>query len=167
MIGAASVGAFYHGFEPATNTFNGLQKLGTFLKSFQNGFDFKIENLPFEDAVLTGNYDIALTSPPYYDTEIYSDEESNSCNRYKSFEEWKNKFYFVMIEKARSHCRQIVLNVGSRQYDLKSPLFSKYNAREIKTKLSGKGGLGRDESGKEGFFVIQGAVPHGSADGRR
>lgn len=156
MIGAASVGAFYHGFEPASKTFIGLQALGRFLKSFNNGFDYHIECLPFEEANLSTQYDIALTSPPYYDTEIYSTEETNSCNRYKTFSEWKESFYFAMINKAKRHCKSVVLNVGSRQYDLKSPLFVKYNAQEIDSPLSGKGGLGRNDTGKEGFFLIQG-----------
>lgn len=156
MIGAASVGSFYHGFEPATKTYNGLMELGNFLKSFKNGFDFKIENIPFEDAVLTDNYDFALTSPPYYDTEIYSDEQTNSCNRYKTFEQWCDSFYLPMIEKTIRHTKNFVLNVGNRVYDLKTILMAHYlNTKEISSKLSGKGGLGRDISGKESFFLVK------------
>ncbi|MDY7038339.1 MAG: hypothetical protein SV375_19540 [Thermodesulfobacteriota bacterium] len=155
MIGAASVGSFYHGFEPSTRTYCGLIQLGTFLKTFDNGFDFHIENIPFEDAELSKHYDFALTSPPYYDTEIYSEEETNSCNRYKNYSEWESRFYLPMVNKVLSYAKTFILNVGSRQYDLKTPIVSKFGAKEITSKLSGKGGLGRKSSGKEGFFLIQ------------
>lgn len=158
MIGAASIGSFYHGFEPSTRTYRGLVQLGNFLKTFRNGFDFRIENIPFEDAELSKHYDFALTSPPYYDTEIYSDEETNSCNRYKDYSEWETGFYLPMIKNVISHTKLFILNVGSRQYDLKTPIVSIFGAKEITSKLSGKGGLGRKSSGKEGFFLIQGAI---------
>ena len=32
--------------------------------------------------------------------EIYSDEETNSCNRYKDFDSWCSGFYIPMVEKA-------------------------------------------------------------------
>jgi len=156
MIGVASIGGFYHGFEPSTKTYEGLLRLGEFLKLFNTGFEFIIENIPFEESILTRKYDIALTSPPYYDTEIYSKEETNSCNRYKSFHEWCNGFYFPMIEKAFKHSDNFILNVGSRKYDLKSQLFNLYpNTREVSSKLSGKAGLGREEDGKEAFYLIK------------
>jgi hypothetical protein len=156
MIGAASVDSFYHGFEPSTKTYNGLIELGLFLKSFKNGFDFRIENKPFEDAVLVDSYDLALTSPPYYDTEIYSDESTQSCNRYKTFTEWCNGFYLPMIEKVLKHSGKFVLNVGSRGYDLKGVMMKLYPAaREVNSKLSGKGGLGREDSGKEAFYLLE------------
>jgi len=156
MIGAASIGSYYHGFEPSTKTYNGLINLGNFLKLFNNGFDFKIENIPFEDAILTNTYDFALTSPPYYDTEIYCDEPTNSCNKYNTFESWRDGFYLPMISKVMAHAKNFVINVGSRGYDLKSVLFHYYPATtELhKGRLSGKGGLGREDSGKEGFFVV-------------
>ena len=157
MIGAASVGAFYHGFEPSTKTYAGLLKLGEFLKSFETGFDFKIENLPFEDANLSGSYDFALTSPPYYDTEIYSDESTNSCNRYQTFEQWRDGFYLPMIRKTLDHTKAFVLNVGSRGYDLKGILTKNFaGVTETKSRLSGSGGLGRKDNGKESFYLVKG-----------
>jgi len=155
MIGAASIGSFYHGFEPATKTYNGLLELGNFLKMFKNGFDFKIENIPFEDCTLSEDYDFALTSPPYYDTEIYSDEKTNSCNRYETFKSWCDGFYIPMIEKTISHVEYFVLNVGSRGYDLKSILFENFkDVKEVNNKLSGGGGLGRTANGKETFYLV-------------
>jgi len=156
MIGAASIGAYYHGFEPSTKTYKGLIELGNFLKLFKNGFDFHIENIPFEDANISDFYDVALTSPPYYDTEIYSEEETNSCNRYKTFDSWCSGFFIPMIEKALSHSKVFIINVGSRKYDLKTILLSNFiNTKEIGSKLSGSGGLGKINEGKEAFYIIK------------
>lgn len=159
MIGAASIGAYYHGFEPSKQTYEGLIKLGNFLKSFQNGFNFKIENIPFEDSKLNDNYDFALTSPPYYDTEIYSDELTNSCNRYKTFEEWVIKFYIPMIQQTLKYSKYFVLNIGSRTYNLKKILLDNFTSiKEIESRLSGSGGLGRENDGKETFYLIKGGI---------
>jgi len=156
MIGAASVGAFYHGFEPSTKTYNGLLKLGEFLKLFKTGFDFKIECLPFEDADIKEKYDVALTSPPYYDTELYSAEETNSCNRYKDYNSWCNGFYIPMIKKVLQHVETFIINVGNRRYPLKQTLYDYFpKTQEIKSRLAGHGGLGKKEDGKESFFIVK------------
>jgi hypothetical protein len=155
MIGAASVGAFYHGFEPSTKTHAGLVKLGEFLRLFNNGFDFIVDCIPFEDANISGQYDFSLTSPPYYDTEIYSNEDTNSCNRYKTYNEWINGFYLPMIRKTLNSATVFVLNVGSRTYDLKAIIYEHFlGVTELSGKLSGVSGLGRQRDGKESFYVI-------------
>jgi hypothetical protein len=61
-----------------------------------------------------------------------------------------------MIEKVLKHSGKFVLNVGSRGYDLKGVMMKLYPAaREVNSKLSGKGGLGREDSGKEAFYLLE------------
>ena len=48
-------------------------------------------------------FDVCLTSPPYYDLEIYSKEESQSTQKYKSYEAWLNGFIEPIIEYVCSH----------------------------------------------------------------
>ncbi len=78
MIGAASIGAYYEACEPCKKTYDGLLKLGSFLKNFDTGFDYKIHNIPFEDFNTNEKYDLSFTSPPYYDTEHYDNTETQS-----------------------------------------------------------------------------------------
>ena len=157
MIGAASVGATYHGFEPATKTYNGLCRLGEFLKTFNNGFRFTVERLPFEDAGELGDYDFAFTSPPYYDTEIYSHEATNSCNRYETFNSWCEMFYIPMVQKSLNAAPALVLNLGQRQYPLVDSLRNAgFCVTQIKSlSLSGASGLGRQTSGAEAFYEVR------------
>lgn len=155
MIGAASLGTFYHGFEPSTKTYEGLLKLGEFLKEFKNGFDYKIECLPFEDAKLTDKYDIAFTSPPYYDTELYSKEETNSCNRYKTFKDWCDGFYLPMVNKVLKHTPNFIINVGDRKYPLKTVLFDNFKVEEVLYFLNGGAGMGKKKEEEEAFYSIK------------
>jgi hypothetical protein len=159
MIGAAAVGGFYHGFDPSEQTCNGLSALGDWLKQFKTGFDYVIEKLPYEDSTVNETFDIALTSPPYYDTERYSDDEEQSFKRYRTYKEWVSGFFSPLIMKTMERLKDdgsFIINVGDRQYPLSRDLFSIWsNAIEIKSKLSGGGGLGREEDGKERFYLLR------------
>ena len=160
MIGAASIGAFYHGFEPSTRSYTGLLRLGEFLKSFRTGFDFRIENLPFEDCNLTDTYDISLTSPPYYDTEHYAEEATQARLRYQSFNDFVNGFYVPMVIIAASACTHgLVLNIGDRKYPLTQTIITEladtFTIEDFDgVSLSGAGGLGKENKKGESFIRI-------------
>ena len=123
-------------------------------------FKARVHNIPFEDSQLTPNfYDIALTSPPYYDSEKYSDEPSNSLNRYNSFQEWCIGFYIPLITKTMAALKPgavFILNIGSRMYPLNQVLLDtfqeQYPIKKLGNYLSGNG-----KSDKEGemFYEIR------------
>ncbi len=162
MIGASIVCNNYTCFDPATKTYNGLIKLYRWLNGFNNNFNASIYKLPFEDSKLKKeSFDFALTSPPYYNTEKYSDEETNSLNRYKTFENWTNGFYIPLIKKtmrALKHNCTFILNIGSRKYPLNQILLDNFSSIYEITKLHGKlsstNGLGKKGEG-ETFYAIK------------
>jgi 16S rRNA G966 N2-methylase RsmD len=90
MLGSICVdGVAYTGIEPCTKTFNGLVHMKDTL-SLKNVILYNniAENiLP----TLEQKYDLALTSPPYYNLEIYSDELTQS-HHYGSYKDWVTKF---------------------------------------------------------------------------
>lgn len=45
-------------------------------------------------------FDIAFSSPQYFDTEIYSQEETQSCHKFSNYELWVRKFYIPTILNA-------------------------------------------------------------------
>ena len=58
------------------------------------------KNSPAEDLDLSDSeFDMIFTSPPYFDVEQYSTDETQSWQRYKSDDAWLNNFLFVVIEK--------------------------------------------------------------------
>lgn len=163
MIGFSTVVFEYYGFEPYTKTYDGLNKLGEWIKKRNNNFNFSIQNMPFEDSTLKDSYfDFAFTSPPYYDTEKYGNEETNSHNRYKNFEQWCDLFYLPMIQKTMTALKKdcsFVLNIGSRIYPLndvlKSNFSSKYSIEKEKDFLKGKkSGLKNNKNEGETFYRI-------------
>ncbi len=134
MIGASVVSNFYDCCEPATETAAGLTDLAEHLSELTDG-EFVVK--PFEDVALNpGKYDLALTSPPYYDTELYSDEETQSSVRYKTFEDWLPGFYFPFIDRTLEALKPgapFILNVGDRKYPLASMLYA--HCEEIGAKV--------------------------------
>ena len=127
MIGCASIpNTTYVGCEPCTETYDGLVKLGEWLKTLQPTFNYQISKVPFEDYKTDEKFDMALTSPPYYNTEKYSDEETNSLNRYDTYERWVDGFYNPLILNTMSHINDggvFILNVGDRKYPLSKDMF--------------------------------------------
>lgn len=157
MIGCASLmNVKYVACEPSSVTNQGLQKLGSWLQSLQPSFEYKVWKLPYEDFCTDDVFDIALTSPPYYDTEHYSDEMTNSLNRYGCFDQWVDGFYKPLILNTVERLVDggvFILNVGDRKYPLSDTLFSicKDNGiycDRIRDYLSGNG------EGKEKFFCL-------------
>ena len=96
MIGVSVVCNSYTCFEPASLTYAGLQELDNFIRLLNPDFKATIHCTPYEDANLQSNYyDFAITSPPYYDTEEYTSEESNSLNRYGDFNSWCSGIHYT------------------------------------------------------------------------
>ena len=85
--------------------------------------------LPIEDAD-PGEFesvaDIAFPSPPYFCREVYSDEETQSCNRYRTARDWCNGFLVPMMRfqfRAVKPGRNAIVNIadvkiGSKQFPL-------------------------------------------------
>ncbi|OQC75330.1 MAG: DNA methylase [Spirochaetes bacterium ADurb.Bin001] len=165
MIGASVISNNYTCFEPSTKTYFGLVKLAKFIKDKKMNANFTAEiyKMPFEDSDLKEcYYDFALTSPPYYDTEEYSKEKTNSMNRYNSFEKWCDFFYFPLIEKTMRALKPegvFVINIGNRRYPLTEVLFNKfdgvYNIMNIKVRRGlSVGGLNKRKELGEAFYAI-------------
>jgi 16S rRNA G966 N2-methylase RsmD len=96
----ASDATEYVGIDPNTeimynNIYNHLKYMDNKTKIVN------IINKPAEDVEYDklGYFDLIFTSPPYYNLEIYSEEETQSCNRYKTYDDWKTNFLFNVIEK--------------------------------------------------------------------
>ena len=161
MIGLSTVVDSYTAFDPSSSTRDGLIELAGFIRRFRKEFTADVICQPFEDATISGVFDFALTSPPYFDTEIYSDEPTNSCNRYASYEDWVAGFYLPMLDKTMRHLSPsgaAVFNIGSRRYPLARTMEDRcrgrYRLRRLPGMLSGKAGMGKDGEG-EAFYEVR------------
>lgn len=164
MIGCSVVCDNYTAYEPATRTAEGLTALAEFIRSINPSFNADVNCQPYEDSdEKPGYYDFALTSPPYYDTEQYSDEETNSCNRYPTFQEWAEKFFTPMIDKTIRQLKPgqpFIFNVGDRKYPLSKTLIEHcakmdYTLRRVDNRLVNNPGFGREADAGEKFYEIR------------
>ena len=101
MLGTVAAGKKYIGFETNKETYNNLLKLADYL-NIKN--DVELYNIGSEhlDLVIKQNVDIVLTSPPYFNLEIYSDGETQSENKFKTYEEWRDNWLADVIKKCLS-----------------------------------------------------------------
>lgn len=147
--------------DPSVKTYSGLLKLKSFLKLGEN---FKYNNCGFEDLEVKENYfDFCFTSPPYFDTERYSQDEKQSFKKNSNYEEWKINFLYVMLDKiffALKKDKKCLLNVGKVRYPIDDDIIkylkdNKKPYRKINDFKIGGAGIGArtDEDGKGEPFI--------------
>ena len=93
---AASNTKHYIGTEPSTKTYEGLLKIK---KDFEYlGKEVDIYKQGSEDFIFGESLDLCFTSPPYFDTEKYSDEDTQSYVKFPTQDDWVNGFLRSTIE---------------------------------------------------------------------
>jgi hypothetical protein len=98
----------YCGVDPNTCVFNKYTTITNFFKKhFKINTNTIFINSPFEDAILPNDtyFDLICTSPPYFNLENYSNEDTQSINKYPLLDDWYDKFLITSIKKAWKHLR--------------------------------------------------------------
>jgi hypothetical protein len=87
----------YIGTEPSTKTYEGLLQMSEEFSYINKKVDIykqgSEEYLPNKSSL-----DLCFTSPPYFDTEKYSDESTQSYKKFPTQDEWVNGFLRKTIE---------------------------------------------------------------------
>lgn len=113
--------ALYCGVDPSPDANAGVRKAADAFLPYCPASRVELIKAPFEDVDLDKRvFDMAITSPPYFDVEQYSGEEQ-SHNRYGNYDKWVDRFYRVLIEKTYKALKGggvFVLQVGSKSYPL-------------------------------------------------
>ena len=116
LIGALASGVVtkYIGTDPSTLTFNGLMNIA---KDFSNNnMLVELHKIGSECFVPAEPIDICFTSPPYFNTEMYSNEETQSCNKFLSSDDWDDGFLRKTIENCFSCIKSdgvLILNIAN------------------------------------------------------
>lgn len=114
----------YIGVDPSVDTCENNREFSDVIRKNLSGLfecDKRVEIVaqPFEDCVLGDRFDLVFTSPPYFDTEKYTDfNETQSYIRYPKYDLWVSGFLSPLIEKSYNYLRPggyLVLNVGQEQ----------------------------------------------------
>jgi hypothetical protein len=106
-----------------------LYNSGPLFAGFKNPKNFKVIHDGFVEAELPYDYyDIMFSSPPYFDLEVYSEDDKQSVLKNSSFDGWLKGFMLRSMEKIIDHLRPgglMCININiSRVYkdDWVSPL---------------------------------------------
>lgn len=103
MLGVVAAGSEYVGYEPNTETYKHLQELVNFL----NIEPFvTLYNEPAENMGDIGFFDLVITSPPYFNLEVYSKESTQSYSSCKNYKEWDEKWLTPLIKNCLSKLRE-------------------------------------------------------------
>ena len=104
----------YIGTEPSTKTFDGLLKMK---QDFSNIKNVELFKLGSEDYLPDKNsLGLCFTSPPYFDTEKYSNESTQSYIKYPSEDEWINGFMLDTLKNCYYGLKNdgfLVLNIAN------------------------------------------------------
>ena len=84
----------YIGCEPCTDTYHNLNQLGEYIEEVTHRKNsFHIYHQCSEDLQLEPkSVDFAFSCPPFYGLERYSEEETQSINRYPRYEDWLENY---------------------------------------------------------------------------
>ena len=101
---SSGVNVRYSGFDPNSSLEPRYKNIVSKLARRINQSNFKVRTEPFETANLRDirNVDLFFSSPPYFDFEIYTNEETQSINNYKTYNDWLVRFLFRSIKNAFS-----------------------------------------------------------------
>jgi hypothetical protein len=97
LITALSLGCDYTGYDPNINLKEGHDAM---IRDFGDPAKYKITYEAFEKADVPENtFDFLLSSPPFFDVEIYPGGDQ-SIKNYPTLDLWFRKFLFVALDKA-------------------------------------------------------------------
>jgi len=134
----------YTGIDPCTKTFDGnikLQNRLIELTSYKGSITeiiprptIILHKLPFEDFTTNEKFDLVFTSPPYFNTEKYSNEDTQSWKRYPTYYVWVDKFLEILIHNAHTFLKP----GGVFAINMKDDPLAKYNIWRDVIRLSKK-----------------------------
>lgn len=96
----------YIGTDPSTKTYEGLLNIKCDF-SF-NPMEIEIHKIGSEDFIPNCLVDLCFTSPPYFNTEEYSNEESQSYKKFTTKEDWNEGF----LRKTIKNCMSCLVKNG-------------------------------------------------------
>lgn len=109
-ISAASLGYDYYGIDPLTS--DNINEIGNWLiRNNLSNSKIKVYKGGSEDSVLYDNIpevDMCLSCPPYFNLEVYSNENNQSYNKYNEFSKWIEYYWKPTV----NNCNHILKKGG-------------------------------------------------------
>ncbi len=155
----------YIGVEPATKTYNALNKMVRFFGVEDKVTLYKMGAEDFCPDELRGKVRLAFSSPPYFSKEHYSTEPTQSYLKFPEYEQWRRRFLFRVLEKSYRLLKPggifIIniadVNIGNVKYPLVSDTHkfaSKIFSEELPRLYMCMGGYGRSLNKKKNEIFL-------------
>lgn len=111
----------YIGTDPSTRTYEGLEKIKKDYTYIQK--EIELHKIGSEDFCPEENsVDLCFTSPPYFDTEKYSEEQTQSYIKFPTIQKWVHGFLeqtFINCKKSLKSNGKLIINIANiDKYDL-------------------------------------------------
>ncbi len=134
----------YIACEPSEKTFEGLHKM--VIKLGDSNPNFVLLKRGSEIRSIGEEVDLIFTSPPYFNTEIYSDEETQSCNKFPKYRDWLDGYLYqtlLYVPETLKRGGYLVINIANTKKapklvpDFRQIMHNKKNMELVETlKLS-------------------------------
>ena len=159
MLGCVASGAEYVAFEPNTETYNGLIKLIEFLNIGDRVTIINDSALEMNKYDI-GEFDLVLTSPPYFDLEVYSHEDTQSIKGCDNYSMWVDNFLKPLINLSFEYLKQDgwscwnVHNIGKMKMieDVRN-LHSEFGYQKIYSVISSKRQTNKSETNNKSLDI--------------
>lgn len=100
LLGTVANNWYYIGCEPNVETYKHIMEMIEFLEISDK---VELHNIPAEEFDLSSykkSFDVVLTSPPYFNLEVYNGDDNQSYNRHDTYETWMKDWLQPLIESS-------------------------------------------------------------------
>jgi hypothetical protein len=130
----------YIGTDPCALTFAGLQATGADIKRLVPERKLVVELHQLGSELFTpepGSIDVCFTSPPYFDTERYSDEETQSYKKYPGRKQWLYGFMAETLDYLTEGKKADVRTIqDTLRHENPEMTLSKYTESSLESRLA-------------------------------
>jgi len=74
---------------------------------------FNQDSYSFMSQFADKSFDFCFTSPPYFDAEMYSDDDNQSCNKWSNYSDWFEDFLIKNVNEARRISKKVAINIAN------------------------------------------------------
>lgn len=121
MLGTVANGWDYIACEPNSKTYQGLLNI---LELIDTKCEVSIHNIPAENFKFSEQekVDVVITSPPYFNLEVYNQEANQSYNKFRKYEDWRDQWLEPLIVNCLSILKEDgisawnVMNMKNRDF---------------------------------------------------
>jgi hypothetical protein len=139
---ASNKNILYHGIDPNGDTAVGNMEIASFFSKQYDIFGKRVYNYTYrfdmgcaEEVMplIKERYDCIFSSPPFYSTEIYSEDRNQSSHRYETYKKWLDEFLFRIVGESFRILKdggRLILNVKNLQYHKISDDLCRYCSKD-------------------------------------